>query len=464
MQTIFDPYERFLRLDRISSTTDLLRARAVYILGWAFIMTQCVNIILMTVSFGSWTYDHTVALMASIIVAIIINCLRFTNNFILFAGLFSGLLFVSISASALQESTGINSALLPMFVVGSLFNGFIGGWRMVVAFLVMSLVLIVGLHGVSARVAPTDAAAAAIYEARIFQRGAQASLAIIWTSVFSIFITLCINHIFERLEQAYTDIKKSELDKLEFLANLSHELRTPLNGVTGMTRLLSGTTQDATQKKYTNILDKCGKRLSHIVVDALMLSKMDSGDFELETASFNLKSQLEELADLYRTAATAKGLALEVDFAPQLPEYYMGDAKQLRQVFKNLIVNALKFTQSGSVNISVSGRLKGADSVHLKISVADTGIGIVPDNIDRIFKRFHQVEKGLERKHSGTGLGLAICRELVTQMGGEISVESRLNEGSRFDIELTMPVGWPPEAEQDKLMAAETLDTIVHAA
>lgn len=444
---VIGPYERFLRLDSLTHATDLLRARAVYMLGWAFIITQCVNIILMTMTYGSWTFDHTIAIVVSGLVACIIHGLRYTKNFLLFAVFFTGLLFASVLAVSSQDTTGINTALLPMFVVGALFNGFIGGWRMVSVYFLLCVVLVIRLYNVSASAAPTDAALALIYEASIFQRASQVILAIVWVSAFSIFITETMNRTFSRLEDALQKVQVSEKDKMDFLSNLSHELRTPLNGVNGMTRLLLSTKLEPDQKKYATIVDKCSKRLSQIVVEALALSKLDTGKFVLKSETFNLKELLTGLMDVYRPAAVKKGIDFELTFAGQLPEYYVGDVKRLRQVFKNLVVNALKFTDEGAVKIAVDGRLKGRDSVALHMSVTDTGVGISSIDLGRIFKRFEQLETGLARKNSGTGLGLSLCKEIVAYMGGTVTADSEPGQGSQFYVDLVLPVGWPTEIE-----------------
>jgi len=392
----------------------------------------------MTITYGGWTLDHTICVVASCLVICLIHALRYTKNFALFALAYSLLLFGSIAASAVQESVGINSALLPMLICGSILNGFVCGWRMVSVYFVLSIAFIWGLYFVSASAGPADLVALTIYSDRIFQRAVQVSISLVLVSVFSAFITIAMNNLFARLETMIKKATQSEKEKMEFLANMSHELRTPLNGVSGVSQILNRSELSRDQRKYVTIIHRCGKRLNQIVSDSLELYKLDSGKFSLDQSEFNMRDLLEDVVRRYGNFAKDKGVRLGLSFPQYIPEVYVGDQKRFRRVMKNLISNGVKFTDSGSVQIDVHGRLKGANRVTLKIQVKDTGIGIPEDQTSFIFDRFKQLETGLNRKTEGTGLGLAICREFITFMGGNIRVDSQPGIGSCFEVNIDM--------------------------
>ncbi len=454
MATQLEIYERFLRFGELKNTTELMRARAVYIVGWAFVFTQLVNIVLMTATYGGWTWDHTVSAVGISMVILLIHSLRFTKSFPFFTAVYILFLLMGIAASALPDKTGIDSAVLPLLVAGCFLAGFIGGWQMALFYCGSAIAFVWGLHSISFSVIASDPVALAALEARIFQRAAQTSLALVLATTFSVFITIAMNQLFVKLEELVDIIKKSDQEKTEFVANLSHELRTPLNGVVGMTKLLRETPMRADQRKYSKILERCGHRLNQIVSDAIDLASLDAGTFELEEKSFNFKALVKELIETYKPAANLKGLHLDQTFAAQLPEYYVGDARRMRKVLRSLVLNALKFTEKGSVHLYVDGRLKGANSVVLHISIIDTGVSLSSEDFRKIFKRFRQMEQGLNRKNSGTGLGLAISKEFISFMGGTIKVESNAGEGAKFEILLPLRVG---EAEPE----LETSDAVI---
>lgn len=435
-------YERFLRFDTLANATNILRARAVYLIGLSFIVTQFVNIFMMTMTYGGWTLDHTVSIVASVLVFLLVNSMRYQKNFVFIAIAYSLLLFVGISSSALIDGmTGVNSALIPLLIAGSVLNGFIGGWRMVSVFFIASIAFIWCLYSVSLNWPIADQMSREAYEARIFQRAFQSSLALTLISIFSGFITSAIHRLFVQLEDLVEQVKQSDKEKTEFLANMSHELRTPLNGVNGISQLLmSSDMPNPKHKDYITMINRCGKRLTQIVGNALELSKLDAGKFELDTAPFDLRKTIEQLGSRYQPVAQAKGINLSVSYTGSLPSNFVGDERRVRQIVKNLLSNAIKFTDQGSVSIDVSGSLRGRDKADVIITVSDSGIGIKRENIDKVFRRFEQVERGLTRSNDGTGLGLAISNEFVSFMGGKIDVESRPGVGSSFKVNLTLVV------------------------
>lgn len=252
-----------------------------------------------------------------------------------------------------------------------------------------------------------------------------------------------------------TDMKKREAElvtamqlaetaekaKSEFLANMSHEIRTPMNGVMAMAELLAATELDSKQKMFANVIVKSGAFLLTIINDILDFSKIDAGQMELDPEPFNLAESIEDVVTLVSANAVEKDLELIVRISPNLPKTLIGDSGRIRQIITNIVGNAVKFTDSGHIFINVT-HLEGSDHSHAKLRfcIEDTGIGIAPDQVDKVFGKFSQADTSSTRKFEGTGLGLSIVSSLVALMGGKIGVNSQLNRGSNFWFEIDLPV------------------------
>jgi PAS domain S-box-containing protein len=231
-----------------------------------------------------------------------------------------------------------------------------------------------------------------------------------------------------------------ERAKAEFLANMSHEIRTPLNAVLGMSDLLMDTTLTAAQHQWVQAIRNSGRALLDLITDVLDLSKMEAGRLELQCIETDLVECAEIALEMVAPAAAAKGLELLVDVSPEVPGRVSCDPARLRQVLLNLLSNAVKFTDAGHVAVRLDApEAQGGRA--LRVTVSDTGIGIPPQQVGRLFRRFSQVDATIGRQHGGTGLGLAICRHLVERMGGHIDVHSVPGEGSRFVFELPLVPG-----------------------
>ncbi len=241
----------------------------------------------------------------------------------------------------------------------------------------------------------------------------------------------------QNLVEARRQAEELARSKAEFLANMSHEIRTPMNGILGFAELLKNSDIGERQKDFAETIHSSGSALLTILNDILDFSKIEAGKVELDPAPFCLRSAVEDVAALLSPSANEKGIELLVRCRPSVPASMIGDVGRIRQVLTNLTGNAIKFTHEGHVLIDVSATVS-QETALIKISVEDTGIGIPEDKIDHVFGMFTQAETSTTRMFGGTGLGLAISSSLVTEMGGDISVQSTYGEGSVFEVSLTL--------------------------
>jgi len=231
-------------------------------------------------------------------------------------------------------------------------------------------------------------------------------------------------------------LEQARVARNEFLTNMSHEIRTPMNGVIGMAQLLRTTPLDTTQKEYLDCLETSAKSLMYLINDIIDFSKIEDGQVELEEVDFSLRGTINNIIKTQHSDLHLKGLDLLIDIPHTLPDSLRGDQLHTKQVILNLLGNAIKYTAKGTVRITVGVMEQHDDQVLLQLSISDTGTGIDPEELAKLFAPFQQKKKNINRPLGAKGLGISISRRLVELMGGRIWAESAVGIGSTFHLAL----------------------------
>ena len=257
-------------------------------------------------------------------------------------------------------------------------------------------------------------------------------------------------------ENSLEQLRAADAARRAFLANVSHEIRTPMNGVLGLAEVLMLETKDERQLEQLALIQRSGRTLVSLIDDLLDISKMEAGRFRLEPGNFELQGLVADVESLWRPQADRKGVRFRVTLGPDVAPLVQGDARRLGQVLNNLVGNALKFTEQGEVELTVT-----REAERYLFVVRDTGIGIAPDDRARLFTTFSQVDSASTRRHGGSGLGLALSQQLVGLMGGLITLESVAGVGSTFRFAVALPDGSTPPPRPELRNASATVRRVL---
>lgn len=277
---------------------------------------------------------------------------------------------------------------------------------------------------------------------------------IIALTLIMLFIAIAWLIIWKQINKTREEDKKIQLDlkkqkekaevasraKSDFLATMSHEIRTPMNGIIGMLNLFKRTSLTEEQSNFLDTIDVSSEQLLLLLNDILDISKIESGSLDLENINFKLSDLCDDCVHLVENSAKDKGIELYIDVQSDIADDYIGDEVRLRQILINLLGNAVKFTEQGSVTLSIKELDRNDDSVNFLFSVIDTGIGIAEEKQHLLFDNFSQLDSSTSRKYGGSGLGLAISKKLVNAMDGEIGFKNNLSKGSTFYFELRLSI------------------------
>ena len=440
-------FERWLRIPPETSADLLIRYRAIWLLGFLFVAVQMLNLITMTFTYNGLHYDHAIAVVTSLAVLVIVGMLRWYKGYHFYAAVYSAFVLFGIAASALPERAGINSSLIPLLVIGPLLNGYISGRKATILFWGMSCLFLVFLYLVSISGPPRNADGLYQWEMNRLTNG------IYYLSISAGLSTMLTEQTFSAMRKMRENAERArsaEAAKTEFLAKMSHELRTPLNAVIGLTDALLMGELTERDREIAKTIRESGDSLLLIVNDLLDLSKIEAGKMTITPRPIHLARAIETAVRGWRDTADRNGLSFHLDIAQSLQSGGTIDELRLRQIIHNLISNAIKFTDSGSVSVSAQ-RGQVAGSPVLVLRVTDTGCGISPSARDRVFDSFEQDSHGISPRGGGTGLGLPICRMLAELMGGHIQLEKSGPEGSVFCVTLPfVPVDIPVDPSEQK--------------
>jgi signal transduction histidine kinase/CheY-like chemotaxis protein len=392
-------------------------------------------------------FTMALSLIVCLLFALFPLCIKWPNLVEPFAISVLFAMFLALASGALQKAGLVDGGIVMMCVLPYIGGFFVGRKTATAAFI--AVVVFVGICLYKYHVNPSPTEAMEDFGG-MTARGLMLILASLVGYVVTIVFSAKSNEYSQKLQALNANLeiatlKATEADraKSEFLANMSHEIRTPMNGVIGMAELLNKTELNQKQRLFSDTILKSGTSLLTIINDILDFSKIEAGQLTLDPVPFNLQELIDDVAAIVAPRIGQKNIELIVRVAPDAPKTLNGDSGRIRQILINLMGNAVKFTDNGHVFVDVSSEPKSAQTgamATIVVKIEDTGIGMKPDESDRIFGKFSQADSSSTRKHEGTGLGLSIAQSLVSMMDGDIKVTSEFGKGSVFTVTMKLPV------------------------
>ncbi len=435
MGALIERFERVLKIDVSRPPETLMRIRAAYAVGVMLVATQMLNMAIMGFSYGRWTEDHFILSVACTIVTVAVFSIRYYKNAAFYAALYGGLVVVGAVASAWPDHGGINSAALPFLALGPVICGFMAGRVGAIASFLAGVVVLALLFWISLAHPPLMASGD---HTREINRFVQGFFALSMSAVISVFISERIYLLVAEQREAADRARRAEAEKSAFLATMSHELRTPLNGVVGLADALSRSNLAAREKSLVDTIAQSSECMLRILNDLLDMSKMEAGKLRIDPRPAAPRALILHVADAWRETANERQLKIAVDVDPSTPERVVIDDLRVTQILQNLVSNAIKFSEHGFVVISLKSAPAGDLRTRLEFRVSDSGRGIPPAFVDRIFDPYEQGGHDVARKSGGTGLGLSISRQLAILMGGALCVERTGRDGTTFLFSLVV--------------------------
>ncbi len=432
---------RILKIDRFERSSNAVRIKAIVLTACVVCAVQLIGLIVQTQTDGfEWAYAGPV-FVSSLVLFLLTFSYRFHSRFFV-AGVGFTLIFASmIYVVASVEKAGMNSSLIPYLPVAIILSGFISGWRMTLLAGMICLG-VAGLLFLQTAAHTADGTLAAAFANRMLvEKVLQLGLACVMATVIAGAMSLFMHGLFKRDEDNIIKVQRAERQRTAFLSSLSHEIRTPLNGIIGMSALLKHTNVDPQQSQYTNMIHQCGENLLEVLGTVMEFNQINYDRIVLNEEMFDVHKLAHDLVKKYANRLPAgSDVIMGLHIAEQVPQYLYADKNRLETVINHILRNAVHFTPHGSINLLLNGSLIPDEKFRLSVYVRDTGVGIRKEQLEDIYKPFHQLDNELTREHEGTGLGLSLCKEIIRVMNGQLDVVSEFGVGSTFFFELDMPV------------------------
>lgn len=438
-----DRYEAFLRIDNDTSLINRIRARSIYTLGLTFALIQVLNAVGLIIIYGQSRPAFWLAVVSIFVMIALTQCVRYIKAYQAFTILFTAYASAGVLFAINVIGNGIHNALMVFVVATPIYAAAISGPITSLVIGVYSIAFVFGIYHITP---PQMENLGYPYGGMAEHRLTQSIYAAILVTAVSATLSASMYSALRRLENALKTAKEAEQSKSDFMAKTSHELRTPLNGVMGLSYALGETRLTDRQSELLKPLQASAAHMAEIVNDVVDLSRIDSGDITIEAAPFSPRGLMESLFAPMRMAADDKGLHIELHVAETVPDWVTGDETRIRQIASNLINNAIKFTEAGTITVWLTTASYG-DRHLLTMRVIDTGSGIPLDRRDDIFDRYVQIHPDAS---TGTGLGLSISRELAHMMEGDVYVDATSPAGSTFVAEI-MVDRYMPDTSRDRI-------------